>query len=185
MGVLAVAVLLVACSGESAGDASAGSTTEAPTPTAAPTTTTTAADSPTSPAAAVCEELAEPVAVLDRAAVANRAGPDLEQLSSRDAWDRSIDQHEANAAAMDRIARVVPEVRAAAEEAAAGFAELAAAGRSTEPDLALIDRARSTSRTAIDPVVVGTGVAPPDATGGGGVVHQYVQRTCPHLLGAG
>lgn len=170
--------LLVAASG--CGNGSDERSSSELTTSAAPTTTAGPATAP-GPPDDVCDELAGPVDVLN-GTVGALAGPDLEQVSSQDAWGRMITQYEANAAAMTQIGAVVPQLSDAAHEAAAQFAERAAAGRATEPDLALIDRARQASRSQVDPVAVVTGLEPIMASDGPAAeVAGYVSRTCPEL----
>lgn len=169
--VLSVVMAVAAgCAGGSVEDESSQSAT---TTTSVPTTTT--------PADHVCDELAGPVEVLSGTLNAF-AGPDVEVVSSQEVWDRMIAQYEANAGAMTEISLAVPQLREAADEAAASFAERAAAGRATEPDLALIDRARQASRSPVDPVAVVTGLEPVLASDGPAAqVAGYVSRTCPEL----
>jgi len=171
LGVLVVVLSMAAgCGGGSLEDESSQPTST----TSAPTTTTTRAED-------VCVELTGPVSVLSETLSAF-AGPDLEQVSSQDAWDRMIAQYEANAEAMTQIGLAVPQLREAADEASASFAERAAAGRATEPDLALIDRARQASRSSVDPVAVVTGLEPVLASDDPAAdVAGYVARTCPEL----
>lgn len=176
LGVLVIVLAVGAgCAGEPDEGASADQTTIPASPTAvAPTTTPAPPDD-------VCDELAEPVGVLS-GTLESFPGPDLDQVTSQEAWDRMILQYEANAEAMTEIGAVVPQLREATDEASSSFAERAAAGRAAEPDLALIDRARQASRSRIDPVAVVTGLEPIMAADGPvAEVAGFVSRTCPEL----
>lgn len=133
----------------------------------------------------VCAQLAGPVEVLNGFFDA-LAGPDIEELSSQEAWDRMLAQYEANAAAFTEFGQVVPQLRESADAAAAEAADRAASARGIEPDLELIDRARTANRSRIDPVEVATGMEPSMATGApASELYGYVERVCPELLGVG
>lgn len=174
LGVPIVAISLAA--GCAAGSEEVATTDPiSPTTTAAPTTAAMPDET--------CDAIAAPVEVLNRTFEAF-AGTDIDEVSSQEAWDRTIAQHEANAAAFTEIGLTVPQLREAADDAAAASAAHAAAGRATEPDLALIDRARVTSRTRVDPVTVVTGEEPMMGNDSPGAqVYGYVSRVCPELIG--
>lgn len=179
------AVLLAGCGGsadEQTSTVSSTSTTVSPTTT--PTTTTTTV-STAPPSTSVCDDLAGPVGVL-AAMVPRLASADLDAVSSQEAWELSLAQYEVDATAWREIAELVPELRDAAQRAAIHLAEVAATGRATEPDLTAIDRARTTSRTLIDPVAAGLGPRMPtrEASAGAELI-DFVQRTCPELFPTG